>query len=377
MTVVRYTELFHIECLHAYFGGAACQSLVLSPTDGCRALMERYRMLFRGSASGAGVYAPVQSPPDLLEGFDEWLPFTFTLSNTEADLYSYTDLPSGPSAAPAETLFHFDNSADHQAEVFGSRRQLLHPIGDAFSGAAITVQPKLFRYMLPANVSTGILRVLEPFTSQTLWESPVKNSGSPLLLDLRELPEGRYTLAMETQELLKFYLSDRPAAQQWGVVSIYAGGSRQGPALLANCRVVDGAGMVTPKTFTLALESRKTIWRYYVIDPAGKQDFGKYELTATLRKSTPAEADAAADLSFSRLPDTVPIDGRSAWVFESRSPLPLLLSPSTEFSLTLRPNGNGKRGDRIVRLPYAQAGSLVFKKGAGSREFCSEMFVYV
>ncbi|HWF03545.1 MAG TPA: hypothetical protein VHA06_07660, partial [Candidatus Angelobacter sp.] len=96
MTVVRYTELFHIECLHAYFGGAACRSLVLSPTEGCRALMERYRMLFRGSASGAGVYAPVQSPPDLLEGFDEWLPFTFTLSNTEADLYSYTDLPSGP-----------------------------------------------------------------------------------------------------------------------------------------------------------------------------------------------------------------------------------------------------------------------------------------
>ncbi|HEY2495498.1 MAG TPA: hypothetical protein VGK24_00385 [Candidatus Angelobacter sp.] len=377
MTVVRYTELFRIECLHGYFGGAACRSLVLSPTDGCRALMERYRMLFRRSDGGARVYAPVQSPPDLLEGFDEWLPFTFTLSNTEAALNSYTDLASGESAAPAETLFHFDNSADYQAEVFGSRRQLLHPIADPFSGAAITVQPKLFRYMLPASASKGVLHVLEPLTGQVLWESPVQNSEGPFLLDLRQLPEGHYTLAMENQELLKFYLSDRPAAQQWGAISIYAGGSRQAPALPTKCRVVDGADMITPKTFTLALESRKTIWRYYVIDPAGKQDFGRYELMATPRKSMTAEADTAVDLRFSRLPDTVPIDGRTAWVFESQSPLPLLQSPSTEFSLMLRPNGNGKRGDRVVRLPYAQAGSLVFKKGARSREFCSEVFVYV
>jgi hypothetical protein len=376
MTVVRYTELFRIECLHGYFGGAACGSLVLSPAEDCRALMQRYRMLFRGSAGGGVVYAPVQSPPDLLQGFDEWLPFTFRLSNTGADLNSYTDLASEESAAPAETLFHFDNSADQQAEVFGSRRQLLHPVGSPFSGAAITVQPKRFRYTLPPSASKGILHVLEAFTGQILWERPVQDSRSPFFLDLRQLPEGRYILAMEKQELLKFYLSDRPAAQQWGAISIYVGGSRQAPALSANCRVVDGDGMVTPKTFTLALESQKTIWRYYVIDPSGKQDFGKYELTATLRKSMAAEADAA-DLRFSRLPDTVPIDGRTAWVFESQAPLPLLQSPYTEFSLTLRPNGNGKRGDRAIHLPYAPAGSLVFKKSEGARQFCSEIFVYL
>lgn len=376
MTIMRYAELFRIECLHGYFGGAACRGLVLSPTDDCRALMERYRMLFRGSIGGGAVYAPVQSPPDLLQGFDEWLPFTFTLINTEATLNSYTDLGAGESAAPAESLFHFDNSADQKAEVFGSGRQLLHPAGSPFTGAAIPVEPKLLHYMLPASASKGVLHVLEPLTDQALWESPVHNSGGPFLLDLRQLPEGRYTLAMENQELLKFYLSDRPAAQQWGTISIYAGGSRQAPALPTNCRVVDGAGMVTPKTFTLALESRKTIWRYYVIDPAGKQDFGRYELMATSRKSMTAEADTAADLRFSRLPDTVPIDGRTAWVFESQSPLPLLQSPSTAFSLMLRPNGNGKRGDRAIRLPYAQAGSLVFK-GEGPRQFCSEVFVYV
>jgi hypothetical protein len=376
MTVVRYIELFRIECLHGYLGGAACRSLVLSPTDGCHALMERYRMLFRGSAGGGVVYAPVQSPPDLLQGFDEWLPFTFMLSNTEATLNSYTDLGSEESAAPAESLFYFDNSADQQAEVFSRRRQLLHPAGSPFTGAAITVQPKLFRFMLPSNASKGVLHVLEPFTGQTMWESPVQNSEGSFLLNLQQLPEGRYTLALENQELLKFYLSDRPATQQWGAISIYAGGSRQTP-LPANCQMLNAAGTVTPKTFTLILESRKTIWRYYVIDPAGRQDFGKYELTATLRKSTPAEADEATGLRFNRLPDTVPINGHTAWVFESQSPLPLLQSPSTEFSLTLRPNENGKRWSRAIRLPYAQAGPLVLKKGQGLRQLCSEVFVYV
>ena len=377
MTAMRYTELFRIECLHAYFGGAACRSLVLSPTDGCHALMERYRMLFRGSAGGGVVYAPVHSPPDLLPGFDEWLPFTFTLSNTEAALHSYTDPGSEENAAPAESIFYFDNSADQQAEAFGRSRQLLHPAGSPFTGAAIAVQPKLFRFMLPSNASKGVLHVLEPFTGQTLWENSVQNGEGSFLLDLRQLPEGRYTLAVENQELSKFYLSDRPATQQWGAISIYAGGSRQTPALPANCRTLDAAGTVTPKTFTLVLENRKTIWRYYVIDPAGRQDFGKYELTATLRKSTPPEADEAADLRFSRLPDTVPIDGHTAWVFESQSPLPLLQSPSTEFSLTLRPNENGKRWGRAIRLPYAQAGPLSFKKGQGARQLCSEVFVYV
>src|SRR5215470_190347 len=52
MMVIQYAALFRIECLHGYFGGARCRSLVLAPSEDCRALLERYRMLFRQSTGG-------------------------------------------------------------------------------------------------------------------------------------------------------------------------------------------------------------------------------------------------------------------------------------------------------------------------------------
>src|SRR5262249_58231947 len=114
----------------------------------------------------------------------------------------------------------------------------------------------------------------------------------------------------------------------------------------------------------------------YVIDPAGKQSFGSYELTATLRKPS-SDTTSSPDIRFTRLSETALIDGRTAWIFESQSQLPFLQSPSTEFSLSLRPNGNGKRGERAIRLPYAQPGSIVFQGGTEPRSIWSEIFVYV
>jgi hypothetical protein len=363
----QYAALFRIECLHEYFGGA-CRSLAVSPTEDCRALMERYRMLFRGSGGGGAVFAPGTLPQ-----FDESLPFTFKLTSVEPALDSYTETGPGNGRAPAQSLFYFDNTADQQAEIFGSGRQLLHSPERPFESASLPVKPKMFSFTLPANASAGNLQVIEPLTKQVLWQAAA-SLNAPLMLDLRQIAEGRYILALDSKELLKFYLSNVPPAQQWAAIAIYAGGSRQADALPANCRALDSAGAVTPRTFTLALASRKTIWRYYIIDSAGKQDFSGHEVFGTLRKSAGSPQDS--NIAFVRLPQTVPIDGRTAWVFESKSPLPLLQSPTAEFSLTLRPNGNGKRGERSIRLPFAQPGSLAWRDRPEPPSLCSEVFVY-
>lgn len=373
MTPTPYEVLFRIECLHGYFGGKACRSLAVSPTEECRTLLTRYQMLFRPAEGGGTVYAL----PGPLRGFDETAPFTFTLTSNAPALDAYTEVDAGRIESPMENLFYFDNTVDRQEDVFGARRQLLCSAKDPLAGAAIPVRPPVWNYVPDAKAPDGPLQVCDPLSGEVLFQTPAPG-GKPVPLELRHFPQGCYKIMMSGKELQKFYLSRRPASQQWGAISIYAGGSKQSAHLPADCQSISGNGDATPRTFALALQSRRTIWRYYIIDPAGKQDFSSYELTGAARGAAPS--DSAADLSFRRLPDTSPVDGRTACVFESQSPLPLLYSPPAEFAFTLRPGGNGKRADRAIRVPYAQPGTMVkIKKQDQAQQqlWCSEVFVYV
>jgi hypothetical protein len=366
-----YAPLFRIECLHEYSGGP-CRSLELSPTADCRALMARYRMIFRGFTGGAEVYPPAHSAVEALRQFDESSPFTFKLRAMDAALHSYTEFGDAGRSAPARSLFYFDNAANYEGEVFGNPRQLLHAPAAPFAGAAVPVRPKIFS--VPQADGGSKVQVIEPLTKQALWQGAIEHPDAPLLVDLRRLPERLYILQQEKKDPERFYLSDLPPAQQWGAISIYAGGLRQAAALPENCSVLDSAGTARPRTFTLALKSRRTIWRYYLIDSAGKQDFSSHELSGTLRNPTGENGATDSSIVFVRQTQTVPIDGRTAWVFESQNPLPLLQSPGAEFSLALRSNGNGKRA---IRLPFAQPGSFVFIDRPQPGSLCSEVFVYV
>ncbi|MGH9561338.1 MAG: hypothetical protein ACRD3S_07775, partial [Terracidiphilus sp.] len=332
-----YTILFGIECLHAYFSGGPCRSISLAPAEGCETLLGRYGLLFRSTPGGCTVYAPPEPQLSLLRQFDETAPFTFRLTNTDPLLDQYTDLNRGPDTDSGETLFHFDNAADHRADVFGAERQLLLDPSTPLADAAFPVMPAVFDYPPDgAAVAGQSLQVRAPLSGEVLWQSPARTSSAATRVDLRRLPEGKYIPAIGAKHLRPFYLSNHPAARQWGAISIYIGGQKQSLHLPVPCQAIDAAGNVTPRTFTLALESRKTYWRYYVIDAAGKHDFGNCELTATIRN--PSSRSASPEIAFLRQPEPATVGGRSAWVFEAQTPLPLLHSPtSANLALALRP----------------------------------------
>jgi hypothetical protein len=375
--VTQYAALFNIECLHGYFAGKACPALAQAPTQECRKVLDDYRMLFRPTAGGGTVYCLRESTPDLLRLFDETAPLTFTLCNSDLVLNNYTDINLHEGGNPAESVYYFDNLANYQADAFGRRRQLLHPPSKAFAHSVLSVRRKMSSYALGPAFKGGDLKVIANLGEQVVWQVQVPANAGVVPLDLRLLPEGRYRLAVGGSMALEFYLSDQVAAQLWGVVAIYAGGRLQADLLPENCRALDNAGVASPRTFTIALDCRKTIWRYYIVDPTGKQDYGSYELSGVNKTMMQPDGSSSGEIRFVRRNETAPVNGHAAWVFESQSPLPLLQYPADELSFTLRPPGQGPRGGRAIKLPYAQPGSIVMTDGPEPRRTCSEIFVYV
>jgi hypothetical protein len=375
MTAPQYTVLFRVECLHGYFGGDTCRSLTLTPTEDCRRLLARYRMLFRSATGSCAVYCLKESPPDLLKQFDETSAFTFALTSTDPALNNYTDIDLGK-LDPAETVFHFDNRTDYAKEEFGQLRQLLYQPGISLAEAALPVRAKVSTIASPAAGARDF-KIIEPLGNQILRQGTFPPQGASALLDLRNVREGLYILQIDSTPPQLFYLTDQLAVRRWGVISIYPGGSRQAGQLPDNCRVLDSDGVPSPKTFTLALETRKTVWRYYIIPSAGQQNFSQYQLASTTKKTPGPDAGLESEFQFALLPATSVIDGRTAWVFESTAALPFLQTPANAFSLNLRPNKNGKAGQRTIRLPYAQPVSMVRHQGSGSGSMRSEIFVYV
>jgi hypothetical protein len=371
MAAMQYTLLFRIECLHGYFGGGPCRGLTLAPTEDCRQMLARYQMLFRPDNGGGAVYYPSRSPLDLLNQFDETEAFTFALTSTDPALANYTEV-NPRKAHPVETIFYFDNRLDHNG---GSSDQTcrLNTLGAPLERAAVPVRGKLLSVV---NTQAGQVSVAEPLDGRIVAQGPLV-AKRPVQLDLRKQPEGLYLRRINGKPPRRFYLSDQPPVRRWGVIAIYPGGSRQAAHLPKSCTVIGGEGEVHPRTFVLALESRKTIWRYYIIPSADKQDFSHYEVVSIIKRTPGTNSVAENEIPFTLLPETRMVHGRAAWVFESQSPMPLMFSPANVFSLSLRPNQNGRPAQRTVRLPYAQPASLAVRQDVNPQQMCSEIFVYV
>lgn len=397
MAIMQYARLFQIECLHSYFGGGPCRSLALAPTEDCRQMLNRYQMFFRPAAGGGTVYCPDQTPPDLLKQFDETAPFTFALTSSDPALNNYTDVDLG-GVDVRESIFYFDNRDDHATGTSGQPRQMLHEPDKPFAHGAVPVRTKISSLSASEHKGNTEFKITEPLGDQVVLQGTIPQKDSPVSMDLRAAPEGLYRLHIGS-ETKQFYLSDQLAVRRWGAISIYAGGTRQSN-LPQNCRAIASDGGIHLKTFTLSLESRKTFWRYYIIS----SDRSKVSYEVVCNEKHPSAPDHS-QVAFSLLEKPEEVDGRRTWVFESDSPLPLLLSPRNTLTLALyrketksdqepeikaprnlEQKANGKRLGKPRNLPYAQPSSLVAcehppsagtGQGKEKRRMCSEIFVYL
>ena len=380
-----YQELFSIECLHGYFTDRLCRVLELSPTPECESMLRRYQLLFRRTAAGGKVLYPVQDGVDLLPLYDETAPFSFNLVNTDPLFDTYTDGTVESAASARDTIRYFSNSEANIAEVFGQQRLLLHLAGQPFSQPALPVRPHGFTHTFASPVTSARLQIRDVLRRQPVWEAQTPEQPVPVWnIDLRALPTGRYVLTVDSAETsdsaaLDFYLSDAPAANQWGLVEIFPGGPNQAAHIPQACQAIDVAGQAHACVFTIALERRQTFWRYYVFDPsrpdAQEED---YKVIGKSKRGGAADSADATDIQFNRRDEPVTLNGRRAVVFESEQAVALCQLPGDDdYQFMLQESGRSDQAARRIKLPFAKPAATRLEVAAGGTRMCSEIFVYL
>lgn len=359
-----YTPLFHLECLHGYFADHVCHAITVSPTVATAGVLRRYGLRFRATRSGGTVY---YADADRLQRYREVTPLAFALTSTDPLLDIYTDLEVG-AGPPSETIWYFSNVEEHAAEIDGERRLLLHPVERPFAQPALPVKGRLFTHVFERPVRAARLQVSGVPGNQIVWEAQTPaQEVSSWTIDLRHRPCGRYRLQVDGEAALEFYLDDAPAARQWGIVEIHAGGPESATRVPAACQAIDASGLPTERTFTVALGARKTTWRYYIFGQPGSA-YESHQVYGT----------GETEIHFTRLHEPLTRGGRQAAVFESDQPVALCQSPGESgYAFVFKANGQAPRGGRAIRLPYAQPMATKLDVGAGGPRMCSDIFVYL
>lgn len=360
----QYRELFRIRCRHGYFADQRCRVLALTPTAECNRLLDRYRCLFRAAADGGAVYCGEQNGQNMLRLFDETTPFAFALDNRDPAFETFTEMDSGRTGAPAESLYYFSNAREYVDIADERERLLLHPPGNAFTGGRLPVRPARFVYGFPKGEAK--LQLFDAFQRQ-VWNSD-KPAG--------DIGPGCYQLRTNGGNAYDFYLS-AAAARHWGLVEIFAGGPALAKTLPENCQVLDAKGIFCAgQSFTISMEARRSFWRYYIVSGStADRMYDGYRIVADPPRS--GKTKSGEGIVFSA-PVRQKVGDKDAWVFESTTPIPLSEIPGDRHEFTLRSDGRTGGGVSSVTLPYGQPANTRLENGPrGGQCMWSEVYVYL
>ena len=331
-----WTLMLALQCRHAYFSDGVCRPLRAHPSAACLAQLARHRMLWRQLPGGGEIHAPADAPA----GYDARGPLTILLVNEDPHLMNYTGgaWPQGPERLPS--VWYLDNVRAQQG--------LLHPEDGYSVPERLPLMGRRFQWAPEQPVTVNTLALLDALGGTALEATPSAQQPQPLItLDLSALEEGRYTLLLNGQAALDFYLCDAPATRLWGVCALYAGGA------------------IPPQRYAIALRGREIHWRYTLISPGADPDYRQ----CTVRGERRAAGAAAEPIAFSGEGEPLLVDGRKAVRYTSLQPLPLSEFPGDSMRFTLQTGDAGMGQGRSLRLPYAQGKVL-------ARQY-SDIYVYL
>lgn len=267
MTAIRFETLAELRLTHEYYrdeGGdlrRAGADVRVEPTPRTVRALRAAGVLFKPTEAGCVLLYEVEDPAGSgnaprrpLTGRFAW---HFALSCSDPYLHNYSDLPL--ERAPGQ-LFSLGNVGAPAPAAGQSTRVTAATFlsGDDLRELA----PERFTLELSSPVAAPEVTLEGPFGDLVLQRRVVPVEGRKLLsVDLRGRPPGRYRFTVEgvPDPIERHFDPELHGRFPLGVVTLTSE-----PSLPAHVRFADASGNPEPKTFGLALDRRRTVWRYYV-----------------------------------------------------------------------------------------------------------------
>ncbi|WDE02898.1 hypothetical protein SG34_015755 [Thalassomonas viridans] len=271
-----YRTLFAIEFFHEFYKKAdnsyshRDEDFNIIPTQDCETALKNQGLLFRRVPGGFIVLYksdPNNSAKPLIPLTDT-SQFRFLLTAKSPNLVYYSDLPL---AGERSAIYYLHNRQSNIQDIDGTDELLLVQDTNTPYLSALDqtrLRAAQFSYQFSRESDTARLtiadRQLMPVYSQLLNKlDPDVNAGQREFSaqpDLTLLPPDLYTLAIDGEIQETFYLDSQAFRRQpFGLIDIFSNGD-----VPEAYRFIDDSGQVTAKTYSVRINNRATIWRYFI-----------------------------------------------------------------------------------------------------------------
>ena len=377
---IRFEKLFEVEIYHNFYSDGISADFLITPTASCRRLLREYGLLYRITAKGFAVFYEV-APPGAdaaisLKPIAEDVRFSFMLQAQNPLLANYTDIPLDTSPGGIYYLQNLNDNVQSSQLLLSSDTASEYLNGQD----ALELRSQTFTHEFESANAVEHLEVLDQFSTPVIQKAvPIVEGKFFYPVNLRPFGPGLYTLRIEDGDSHRFYASDELIGKNlFGIIDIF-----RRAEVPAAYQFTDAANAhaVTPKIYTVKLDNRKTIWKYFlVLKYHPFRDKPPSEWPKKWRKKLKIiyPSDPPIELKPQMKNLRTMADGSPAIPFESPGTLPLQQTPVKGIHLQPKGDGNGNAADslrRIDNLPTPAVTSVI--PSASDDKIYSEIFIYI
>ncbi len=394
---ITFSTLFRVDLRHLYYASGLAENIAVRPTPDCARTLNNHGLLFRTTANGFVVLQ--QTERTVVGGLAPLKPLSagaklcFLLSARDNDLLNRSDLPLAPGPDP---IYCFHNLG---ANIQDGSLLLSGNTNTPYVTASDVLPLKSLQFA--TTLASGASQVAVALSDA--WGAPIDSRSVAVhagkahySIDLRPRGEGRYALAVDAGPSQWFYAGSPShfEGRTFGVIEIH-----HRPEVPAGYAFIDPAdGTLSPKTYTLIFNNRRTRWRYYFVH--------KFRMTQMTPQRWPRSWPADWPISPpAEWPAEWPADWPRDWVvsypgeggvqlrpqpaaakpmpdgalaipFVSDRALPLCQQPPKGIALQYTGGNGGGNGIKEMENLPAPAVSALVPAEAGEELF-SEVYVYL